>query len=127
MRRFLLSIVQPDGPPPPPERLEPVMREVRSLVEAAKAAGVLAFTGGLRAADEALVVRAEGDELLVTDGPYLEAREHLGGLLIVEVRDREAALDWARQAARAIGLPIELREFQPVPEDRSGGSGSAES
>jgi hypothetical protein len=57
------------------------------------------------------VVRAEGDELLLTDGPFLEAKEHLGGLAIIEADDLDAALGWARRFATATTLPIEVQPF----------------
>jgi len=112
MKRYLLSILQPDGEPPPPEFLHQVMRDVGALIEEAKAAGVWVYNGGLHPPDEATVVRLERGELLITDGPYLEAREHLGGLLVVEVPDFASALAWAKKTARVIGLPIEVRQFR---------------
>jgi hypothetical protein len=115
MRRYLLSIEQPDGPPPP-EVLEPVSRNVTALIAEMKQAGALIFNGGLHPAQTATVVRARGDEVLMTDGPYTEGKEHVGGLVIVEAPDLDAALEWARKAARATTLPIEVRPFREEPE-----------
>ena len=116
MTQYLLSIYQPDGGPPPPEVLEPVMRELNALNRDLKAAGAWVFSRGLHAPSTATVVRARGDEVLITDGPYVEGKEHVGGFWIVEAPDLDAALGWARRAARATTLPIEVRPFQDVRE-----------
>lgn len=121
MKQYLLSIYQPDGDPPPPELLGKVMRDVNALVEETKAAGVWVFNGGLHPPGTATVVRFQRDDVLVTDGPFAEGKEHIGGFLIVKVSDLDAALEWARKLARALtlpgreregGLPIEVRPFQ---------------
>lgn len=117
MALYLLTIYQPDGPPPPPEFLEPVMREIGALNEEIKAAGGWVFSGGLHPPSTATVVRARGEEVLTTDGPYVESKEHVGGFWIVRAPDLDAALGWARKAARATTLPIEVRPFQHVVED----------
>jgi hypothetical protein len=115
MKHYLLSIYQPDGGTPTPEVLEKVMRDVDALVEEAKTAGVLVFNGGLHPPDTATVLRLQQGKVLVTDGPYVEAKEHLGGFLIVKAPDLDAALEWGRKTARAIPLPIEVRPFQGEP------------
>ncbi|MPY88822.1 MAG: hypothetical protein GEU99_12940 [Luteitalea sp.] len=112
MTQYLLSIYQPDGDPPPPEVLEPIMRNVNALQQEMKAAGVWVFAGGLHAASTATVVRLQKDEILTTDGPYVEGKEHLGGFTIIKAPDLDSALEWARKCARAITLPIEVRPFQ---------------
>ena len=68
--------------------------------------------GGLAAPDTATVVRVQDGELLTTDGPFAEAKEYLGGLSIIDAPDLDAALGWGRKAARAVGLPIEVRPFE---------------
>jgi hypothetical protein len=121
MSRYLLSIYQPDGDPPPPHLLEPVMRDINALVQDAKAAGVWVFNGGLHPPGTATVVRYKGGDALVTDGPFAEGKEHVGGFLVIDVPDLDVALDWGRKLARALtlpghedlgGLPIEVRPFQ---------------
>jgi hypothetical protein len=112
MQRYLLSIYQPDGDPPPPEVLGPIMRDVDALVQEIKAAGAWVFNGGLHPPSTATVVRVKDGEVLMTDGPYAEGKEHIGGFVIVKAPDLDAALEWARKAARAITLPIEVRPFQ---------------
>jgi hypothetical protein len=117
MKQYLLSIQQPDGPAPSPEFLAGVMREVDAMVAEMKAAGAWVFSGGLAAASTATVVRLRDGELLTTDGPYVEGKEHIGGLLILSAPDLDAALAWARRAARVITLPIEVRPFAGEPGD----------
>lgn len=113
MKQYLLSIYQPDGDPPPPETLEPIMRRVAAVRQEMKTAGVWVFSGGLHAASTATVVRPGNGDVLMTDGPYVEGKEHIGGLTIINVSDLDAALEWGRKLARAIGvLPIEVRPFQ---------------
>ena len=115
MKQYLLSIYQPDEGTPPPQVLEKIMGNVAALVHEARTAGALVFNGGLHPPDTATVVRAKArdtDEFLITDGPYLEGKEHIGGFLIVKAPDLDAALEWGRKTARAIGLPIEVRPFQ---------------
>jgi hypothetical protein len=111
VKRYLLSIYQPDGDPPEPEVLEPIMGELETLNEEMKAAGAWVFTGGLHTASSATVVRDRGGQALVTDGPFTEGKEHVGGLWIIDAPDLDAALEWAHRAARATTLPIEVRPF----------------
>lgn len=111
MTTYLLSIYQPDGPPPPPEQLEPIMQGVFALREEMKAAGAWVFSDGLHAPSTATVLRNNGGEIQMTDGPYVEGKEHLGGFTIIKAPDLDAALEWGRKMARVIPLPIEVRPF----------------
>ncbi|KOS56094.1 YciI family protein [Rhodococcus ruber] len=112
MTQYLLSIYQPDGDPPPAEILEPIMRDVEAVDAEMRAAGAWVFAGGLHPPSTATVLRLDGDEILTTDGPYLEGKEHIGGFTVVEAPDLDAALEWGRKLARAITLPIEVRPLQ---------------
>ena len=112
MTQYLLSIYQPDGDPPPPEFLEKVGRDLHVLNQEMKAAGAWVFSRGLHEASTATVVRAREGELVMTDGPYVEGKEHVGGFWIIDAPDLDAALGWAGRAARILGLPIEVRPFQ---------------
>lgn len=113
MTQYLLTIYQPDGGTPPPEVLGKIMRDVTALIDEAKAAGAWVFNGGLHPPGTATVVRPQaGGDLLVTDGPYIEGKEHVGGFVVVRAPDLDGALDWARRLARAVPLPIEVRPFQ---------------
>lgn len=112
MKQYLLSIYQPDGGTPPPEVLQKVMREVGALIQETKAAGAWVFNGGLNPPSTATVVRLRDGETLLTDGPYAEGKEHVGGFIIIKAADLDSALEWGRKTARVIGLPIEVRPFQ---------------
>jgi hypothetical protein len=112
MKQYLISIYQPDGPPPPPERLAAVMREIMAIKQELESAGSWVFAGGLHEASTATVLRLQDDEVLMTDGPFVEGKEHLGGFTIIKAPDLDVALGWARRYAKATGLPIEVRPFQ---------------
>jgi hypothetical protein len=111
MKQYLLSICQPEGPTPPPEVLEKVMREVDALIQETKAAGAWVFNGGLHPASTATVLRLRDGDVLMTDGPFAEGKEHIGGFVIVRASDLDSALEWGRKVARATTLPIEVRPF----------------
>ena len=112
MKQYLLTVYQPDGDPPPPEVLEKVMRDVHAVRREMQAAGVVGLRGGLHPPSTATVVRAKDGEMLTTDGPYAEGKEHVGGFTIIKAPDLDAALEWARKFAKAITpLPIEVRPF----------------
>ena len=81
-----------------------------------QASGAWVFGGGLMPANIATVVRADGDDTVVTDGPFTESKEHIGGFWIIEVADLDAALAVAAKATRACGEPVEVRPFQENPE-----------
>ncbi|WP_328679941.1 YciI family protein [Streptomyces sp. NBC_00322] len=114
MQNYLLSIYQPDGGPPPPEVLDPIMRDLEEVNAEIKAAGAWVFSGGLHPPSTATVVRVKDDEALMTDGPYVEGKEHIGGFTVIRAADLDAALEWGRKLARAITLPIEVRPLQHV-------------
>jgi hypothetical protein len=116
MKQYLLSVYQPDGPPPPDVDLEKVMRDIHELHEELKAAGAWVFDGGLHPASTATVVRVKEDEVLITDGPYAEGKEHIGGFTIIRAPDLDAALEWGRKAARATTLPVEVRPFHDAED-----------
>ena len=87
-----------------------------AVVEEMKAAGVYVFAGGLE--EEGAVCSADptGGEVLITDGPYVETKEWLGGFTLVDVADDEAARWWAGKVAEACGWPQEVRRFKPRPQ-----------
>ena len=112
MVQYLLSIYQPDGPAPAPEVLQPIMRNVEAVNQELRAAGAWVFAGGLHPASTATVVRFKNGDVLTTDGPFAEGKEHLGGFTVLEAPDLDAALGWARKLASATTLPIEVRPFR---------------
>ncbi|WP_214109643.1 YciI family protein [Acrocarpospora catenulata] len=109
MRQYLLSVYQPDGDPPPPEVLAPIMADLGALAEEMRAAGTWVFSVGLHPAGTATVVRDRDGEALLTDGPFTEGKEHLGGFTVINAPDLDAALAWAARMARAATLPVEVR------------------
>lgn len=114
MNSYLLSIWYPAGSvQPPPESLQKIMVDVAAVREDMIAAGVWVFAGGLHPPSSATVVQLRNGEILTTDGPFAESKEHLGGITIIRVADLDAALEWGRRLARAIpGVGIEVRPFQ---------------
>jgi hypothetical protein len=112
MAQYLLSVYQPVGPVPDPDFLAPIMQDVENLNRDMKAAGVWVFAAGLHPTDTATVVRQQGPEVLIRDGPFVEGKEHLGGFTVIDTPDLDAALGWAEKLARATTLPIEVRPVQ---------------
>jgi len=112
MKTYLLSVYQPDGPTPPPEVLEPIMHNLATLNAELTASGAFVFSAGLYPPSTATVVRAKDDEVLMTDGPFVEGKEHLGGFTVITAPDLDAALEWGAKMARASTLPVEVRPFQ---------------
>jgi hypothetical protein len=108
MRQYLLSVYQPDGDPPP-GLLAPIMADLGTLAEEMRAAGAWVFSAGLHPADTATVVRDRDGEVLLTDGPFTEGKEHLGGFTIINAPDLDAALAWGARMSRASTLPVEVR------------------
>jgi hypothetical protein len=112
MTQYLLSVYQPDGPVPAPEVLAGIAHDLDQLNQDLKNSGSWVFSGGLHPPSTATVLRPQDEEVLVTDGPFTEGKEHLGGFTVIEAPDLDAALDWGRRLARATTLPIEVRPFQ---------------
>lgn len=110
--QYLLSIYQPDGETPEPAFLAEVGQRLHVLNQELRESGSWVFTGGLHAPDTATVVRHRHGQALVTDGPYLEGKEHIGGFWVITAPDLDAALEWAKKAAEATTLPIEVRPFR---------------
>jgi hypothetical protein len=117
MKQYLLSVAMiDDAAPRPPDEAQRAFEQVDELNAELQAAGVWVFAGGLLPASTATVVREEGEEVVVTDGPFSESKEHIGGFWIIEVDDLDAALGWAARATKACGEPVEVRPFQEAPE-----------
>ena len=116
MQQYLLTVYQPDEPPPPEimAQMDTIMADVDAVNVELKAAGAWVFAGGLHPPTTATVVRASDGEVVMTDGPFTEGKEHVGGFTIIRAVDLDAALVWGRQLARATRLPVEVRPFQVV-------------
>jgi len=116
MPLFLVSNQLPDNFDPSTVT-EAMVRDINTLNEEAEAAGVRAFAGGLQPPTMAKSLRAQPNgNVLITDGPYLETKEHVGGFWLLECADMDEALEWGRRAASACGSAGEIREFIPMPE-----------
>jgi hypothetical protein len=109
MKQYLLSLYQPDGDPRSPEFLAPIMADLAALAEEMQAAGAWVFSAGLHPAGTATVVRDRDGEALLTDGPFTEGKEHLGGFTVINAPDLDAALAWGARMSRASTLPVEVR------------------
>jgi hypothetical protein len=117
MSEYLLSVHMVDGAPEPSaEHIQRLYRQVDELNDEIRAAGAWVFAGGLHPASTATVVREQNGDILVTDGPFAEAKEQLGGFWVIEAADLDAALAWAKKATVACEGPVEVRPFQDMPE-----------
>ena len=111
MTQYLVAIHHPDNYDPSAEG-EAMGRDIDALNEEMIAAGVRVFAGGLTSASSAKSLRAQpGGKVLITDGPYLETKEHIGGFWILEVANLDEALAWGRKAVVACRAPVEVRPF----------------
>ena len=117
MTQYLLSVYSVDGEGPSSDA---DMRQMYADVEVFNAklrtTGAWVFAGGLHPADTATVVRVSGGEVLTTDGPFAETKEHLGGFWVIEASDLDAALAVAAEGTAACKSPVEVRPFQEMPE-----------
>ena len=93
------------------------MADIEAIRAELKDAGCWVFSGGLHGPSTATVLRPKDGDVLVTDGPFAEGKEHLGGFTILKAPDLDAALAWGRRYAQATTLPIEVRPFQGEAED----------
>ena len=124
MPQYMVAVYHPDDYDPSVES-EAMMEAIHALNREMIAAGARIFANGLSPASSARSLRAKPDgKVLVTDGPYTETKEHMGGFWILEAADLDEALAWAKKAAIACGVPGEVREllFYPAPEQKPGGS-----
>ena len=119
MAKYLLSVHSVEGEardPSTEEEMQQFMGRVGVLEEEMKSAGVWLFGGALHEPDTATVVRMSDGEVLTTDGPFAETKEHLGGFYIIEAEDLDAALAWASKTTAAVSKPIEVRPFRDEPD-----------
>src|SRR5881409_2166844 len=117
MAQYLLSVHSVEGEvgdPMTDEEMQQSWKQIQVLEEEMKSAGVWFFSGRLTEPDTATVVRMSGGEVLTTDGPFAESKEHLGGFYIIEAEDLDAAIAWASKTTAAVLKPIEVRPFRHV-------------
>lgn len=114
MPRYLLSAHTVEGEvrePMTDEQMQRSWQKIQALEAEMKSAGAWVFSGRLHDADTATVVRLSGDEVVTTDGPFVEAKEHVGGFYIIDAPDLDAALGWASKVTRTISASIEVWPF----------------
>lgn len=118
MPQFLVAVQHPENYQlPVGADGEAMMRDISALNREMIAAGVRDFAGGLQPAGKAKSVRRRTDgEVIVSDGPYLEAKEYVGGVWLLKCADMDEAVEWARKATVACRVPIEVREFLAAPQ-----------
>ena len=120
MPQFLVAIHLPDNfdPVAAAEDVE-MNRAIDELNDEMVAAGVRTFVGGLQPASRAKSLRRSGGKVRITDGPFIEAKEHVGGFWVLDVADLDQALEWGRKAVVACRAPVEVRPFYPTPAGTS--------
>jgi hypothetical protein len=119
MAQYLLSVHSVEGEARDPmtdEEMQEFMRKVGELEQEMKSADALVYSGRLHGPDTATVVRVSDDEVLTTDGPFAESKEHLGGFYIVDAGDIDEALSWAQKTSACVRKPIEVRPFFEMPD-----------
>ena len=123
MTHYLLSVHSVEGETREPmnaEEMQQVMHHVAVLEEEMRSAGAWVFGGRLHDPESATVVRVTHGDVLTTDGPFAESKEHLGGFYIIEAEDLDAALGWASKVTAAINAPIEVRPFAGFADEPMG-------
>jgi hypothetical protein len=117
MPQYLVAIQHPENYELPVDA-EAMLRDISALNREMIAAGVRDFAGGLQPAEKAKSMRTQAaGEVVVSDGPYLEAKEHVGGLWLLKCADMDEAVEWARKAVVACRVPVEVREFLAIPAE----------
>jgi len=119
MQYYLLSVIQIERDPLAPEVQERIMRNNDAFVEEVRASGAWVFGGRLHPPSTATVVRVRNTEdrqVLTTDGPFAEGKEHVAGVLIIKAPDLDTALEWGRKQTQATILPCEVRPFHSAGE-----------
>jgi hypothetical protein len=120
MARYLLSVHSVAGEARDPmtdEEMQQSYKQISILEEEMRSAGAWVFSGRLHDPDTATVVRISGGEVVTTDGPFVESKEHLGGFYIIQAEDLDAALAWASKVTSAIKVPIEVRPFADFADE----------
>jgi len=117
MKQYFLAVNGVQGEPTPPDdTIQQMYKAVEAFNTELQEAGAWVFAGGLFPPDVATTVRPQGDDVLVTDGPFAETKEYLGGFWVIKADDLDAALAWAKKGAIACGGAVEVRPFQDEPE-----------
>ena len=117
MKQYLLAVNGVEGDPAPSEeQMQAAYAAVDKFNAEVQAAGAWVFAGGLHPPADSTVVRAQGGQVVTTDGPFSEAKEFIGGFWVITAKDLDEALAWAAKGSEACGGPVEVRPFQDIPE-----------
>lgn len=118
MSQYLLSTYSSGGGAErqmSPEDMQGFMERIHTLEADMKATGTFVFTGRLHDPDAATVIRSSDGEIVMTDGPFVESKEHIAGFYIINADDLDDALAWAAKVVEAINHPIEVTPFFEMP------------
>jgi len=117
MKQYLLGVYSDESAQFTEEQMQASYKAVDEFNRELMATGAWVFAGGLYPSASATVVRAQGGKVVITDGPFAETKEHVGGFWVVQAADLDAALELAAKGAEACGWPVEVRPFQDLPEE----------
>ncbi len=118
MKQYLLAVHVVEGEPIPSDaEIQQMYKAVDGFNAELKAEGAWVFAGGLHPSSTATVVRAQGGQVVTTDGPFAETKEQLGGFWVIRAPDLDAALGYAARGSAACGGPVEVRPFEDMPEE----------
>jgi hypothetical protein len=118
MKQYLLSVHTVEGAPMPSDaEMQTMFAQVDAVNTDMREAGAWVFGGGLLPAESATVVRDDAGTTTLTDGPFAETKEQLGGFWVIRCEDLDAALAWAGKCARACMGPVEVRPFADEPDE----------
>src|SRR5207302_10935803 len=113
MKQYMLTVHDVEGTPmPAPEVIQKMYADVEAVNAELRSAGAWVFGGGLHPPSTATVVKVQGGDVLTTDGPFAEGKEHVGGFSVIAAPDLDAAVAWAAKATVACRAPVEVRPFQ---------------
>ena len=117
MKQYLMSVFHVEGEEMPSgDEMQTMFDQVDRFNQQLQSSGAWVFAGGLFPPDIATVVKVSDGEVITTDGPFAESKEHVGGFWVVRAPDLDAALELARRGSAACGAPVEVRPFQDEPE-----------
>jgi hypothetical protein len=116
MKQYLMSVCHPEDQELPKADMDAIGADVNALNAEIQKAGAWVFGGGLFPSSTATTLRVKNGEVLTTDGPFAEGKEHVGGFWIIKVGSLDEALKWGAKATQACQVPIEVRPFQDEVE-----------
>jgi hypothetical protein len=116
MKQYLLSVYHTEPMALSEEEMEQSGRDVDALNDEMRKRGAWVFAAGLHPSSTATVLQVKDGDVVTTDGPFVESKEHIGGFWVIQAADLDAALDWGRKATRACRVPIEVRPVHDEPE-----------